>query len=292
MECDNENPNANETACGEVQSKFLEATGLAEMPCGAGTGEPPVPGLACPCDFAVDSWRDLMTDGTYPYQACQLSVGPAGEWATMQFGVAEQPFDSGVWSNQLLLATEIQDEDDEIVKGSIRCQATKFEVAPDHISYSPRPFGAVELYHTFEDERLPIQTGVYEACKQDIQTLIDEFFPELECNDKDLDGDGVLAISDGGTDCDDYDSRVYPGSGYWGDQKTASGGYDYNCDGEETKQFTTLCSASLENHCWYGSNATIPECGVTAQQLVSTGGECSAVTPEFCSLETGPQYCN
>lgn len=293
MDCDSESPNANETACGEVQSKFLETTGLAEMPCGAGTGEPPVASLECPCDFAVDSWRDLMTDGTYPYQDCQLNVGPGGIWDNLLLGLFDQEQGSGDRLDQLYLSTEISNEDDGIIKGMTQCSAVKYDANLSLEIYSPRPLGTVVLYHTFENERLPIQTGAHEACQQDLQALIDELFPELECGDgghiSDFDGDGVLAISDGGADCDDYDSRVYPGSAYWHDQAAASGGYDYNCDGQETKQYTALCSTSFENHCWYGSDAIIPECGVTAQQLV---GECSPTFPGLCTLESVTQYCN
>ena len=71
MDCDSENPNANDTACTEVQTKFLAETGLSSLPCGDGTGEPPLPDLECPCGFDAEEVRASLSDQlTYPFVAC------------------------------------------------------------------------------------------------------------------------------------------------------------------------------------------------------------------------------
>ena len=44
----------------------------------------------------------------------------------------------------------------------------------------------------------------------------------------DLDRDGLVAIADGGTDCDDFAAGTYPGA-----PETAGDGIDSDCDGED-----------------------------------------------------------
>lgn len=56
----------------------------------------------------------------------------------------------------------------------------------------------------------------------------------------DSDGDTFLVINLAGAncpgplDCDDSDPNAYPGQESYYDQQRTSGGYDYNCDGDET----------------------------------------------------------
>lgn len=76
------------------------------------------------------------------------------------------------------------------------------------------------------------------------------------------------------TDCCDTDSRAYPGESlYYSTSRTGCGGYDFNCDGSSTKQYTQLSTLA----CGYdpdlmdctstgheGWTTTNPACGVSA----------------------------
>jgi len=176
MDCDSDSPNANETACLEIQSKFLDTTGLAEMPCGAGTGEPPTRDFACPCDFAADTWRELLTDGTYPYPGCKLTARPGTD--DLELSVSE---DQQVrWdTNRIELLSGIVLAH-EPVYSTYLCYGVKHDEILGS-QFQPRPFGAIELHNYFENEILPIQLDIHQACKRDLETLISDVFPGLEC---------------------------------------------------------------------------------------------------------------
>jgi len=107
----------------------------------------------------------------------------------------------------------------------------------------------------------------------------------------DNDGDGHYTIasqtsctgakrnSPAGDDCLDSDKNVYPGQTAWFTTPRADGGWDYNCDGSITQQYTVIanlsgCFSSNNNTTNHGGWATtVPACGVTAQwvQLFCTG---------------------
>jgi hypothetical protein len=70
------------------------------------------------------------------------------------------------------------------------------------------------------------------------------------------------------TDCCDSDSNARPGQTlYYSSARNGCGGYDYNCDGVETREFTqsfsmncnlAMNTCTLLNPGWYGA---VPVCG-------------------------------
>jgi hypothetical protein len=81
----------------------------------------------------------------------------------------------------------------------------------------------------------------------------------------DEDGDGYLAMSAmcGGNDCCDQDAHVHPGQKSFFSQPGACGGYDYNCDGQETPEYGAVnCQWSSFSCSGDGFAAPIPGCGV------------------------------
>lgn len=80
---------------------------------------------------------------------------------------------------------------------------------------------------------------------------------------RDADGDGYGVSADAitscsapdgyvtnSTDCCDLDAQAHPGSAGWGIEPTACGGFDYNCDGSISEQYTTsgsICTYSYED---------------------------------------------
>lgn len=120
---------------------------------------------------------------------------------------------------------------------------------------------------------------------------------------RDLDGDGfgaapaVLLHSappgfvETSNDCDDTDARAHPGQAEMFATPRRSGGYDYDCDGAETKQ-----AVALENGCfWEGAapfgnckayqgwvGGVVPACGSTALWLDDC--DTQGVARTSCSL--------
>ena len=81
----------------------------------------------------------------------------------------------------------------------------------------------------------------------------------------DVDGDGYLAMGTacGGTDCCDTDAHVHPGQTSFFTKPGACGGYDYNCDGQETPEYgATNCQWDTFSCNGDGFAAPIPGCGV------------------------------
>ncbi|HEY3819171.1 MAG TPA: hypothetical protein VGL81_18510 [Polyangiaceae bacterium] len=86
--------------------------------------------------------------------------------------------------------------------------------------------------------------------------------PSATCDE---DGDGYLAKTSacGGTDCCDQDAHVHPGQKSFFSQPGACGGYDYDCDGQETPEYGAAnCQWSTFSCSGDGFAAPIPLCGV------------------------------
>jgi hypothetical protein len=174
MDCDSESPNANVTACGEVQSKFLETTGLGEMPCGTGTGEPPVSELACPCDFGLDTW---LASGEldslnlqYPEKACVVTSEVAVLTLTNGSGDAFQ------------MLSAISDSPGEQITSVFSCGAIIF--TGGSLTLSPEPLGAVDFLNAYDSGRRPAQDLFHQACKLDLVALITSaYYPNLVCDE-------------------------------------------------------------------------------------------------------------
>jgi hypothetical protein len=85
--------------------------------------------------------------------------------------------------------------------------------------------------------------------------------------DCDVDDDGHLAAdvaACGGLDCDDHDPDAHLGQlGFFQEART-SGGFDYDCSGEEESQFSSALDCSrlgLANCSGEGFSSSIPACG-------------------------------
>ncbi len=101
----------------------------------------------------------------------------------------------------------------------------------------------------------------------------------------DSDGDTFLVINQpdancpGPLDCDDDDVDAYPGQESYYDMERTSGGYDYNCDGEETR-FNTTGGGNCRFEWWEclgtGWVNGVPECGQLGTYHVceDVGGDC------------------
>jgi hypothetical protein len=78
------------------------------------------------------------------------------------------------------------------------------------------------------------------------------------------------------TDCCDGDANAYPGqTSYFDVPRATCGGFDYNCDGSQTKLLATLASLSCDltfhtcnfyNEGWSGS---VPDCGLKVNWITS-----------------------
>jgi hypothetical protein len=92
-------------------------------------------------------------------------------------------------------------------------------------------------------------------------------------------------ISDS-SDCCDTDAAAYPGqTSYSSSPRTGCGGYDYNCDGAETKLLTQLASMSCDltfhtctfySEGWAGS---VPGCGLQVNWLTGCTYYAGGPTP-------------
>ncbi len=69
----------------------------------------------------------------------------------------------------------------------------------------------------------------------------------------DCDGDGydkLGCVQDGGTpdDCDDTDPDAFPGQlGWFHEMRNDGAGFDYNCDGQEEREFSEITCGGLSN---------------------------------------------
>ena len=106
----------------------------------------------------------------------------------------------------------------------------------------------------------------------------------------DADQDGYISTLFGGNDCDDSNPDVRPNQTAFFSEPTASGSFDYNCDGQLTKsdQSTTVATGRCDSSigcAWIGRagwDGSPPGCGQTGRKLT---GQCSRATyPQFgCS---------
>lgn len=86
----------------------------------------------------------------------------------------------------------------------------------------------------------------------------------------DHDGDDFYVAAGGADcgellDCDDFDALAFPGQSEFFTEARVSGGFDYDCDGEETPELDTTAGGdcywdwfTCEGSGWYGG---VPACG-------------------------------
>jgi hypothetical protein len=131
-------------------------------------------------------------------------------------------------------------------------------------------------------------------------------------SDPDSDGDGYSTHCTQ-IDCCDSDSNAYPGqTGWFSASRIGCGGYDYNCDGQETKRWTDVaadsgccnamvcapgcCCQACAGGVW--SKCVNPEeCGSEVPACGATGTFCpGGTTPEsggcICLSESKNQECH
>lgn len=101
----------------------------------------------------------------------------------------------------------------------------------------------------------------------------------------DGDADGVFTPED----CDDADPRAFPGQAeFFETPRRGAGGFDFDCDGEETLAFPDLveCNPPLCGHepGWNRLDNIIPACGTVGGW---DDGYCQP-EPGFCSGNAGP----
>ena len=87
----------------------------------------------------------------------------------------------------------------------------------------------------------------------------------------DADGDGYYSVASGGNDCDDSDARAHPNQTMFFTTQRISGGFDYNCDTIETRQFPNIGNcAFMSGTCTLtpGWVSTVPPCGQAANQII------------------------
>lgn len=101
----------------------------------------------------------------------------------------------------------------------------------------------------------------------------------------DSDGDTFLVVNlpgaecPGPLDCDDTDPDAYPGQESYYDHQRASGGYDYDCDGNETRLNTTAggnCRWDWWSCVGTGWVGGVPTCGNVGSwhSCEDVGGDC------------------
>ncbi len=119
---------------------------------------------------------------------------------------------------------------------------------------------------------------------------------------RDLDGDGVggsevrfdfvktAGYSDVTGDCLDLDDTVFPGQTNWFDAPDMDGRYDFNCDGKETPEITTLgeCTSIRCESANEGWDGEVPLCGESERWIVDCELKGLICTKEF---ETRRQKC-
>jgi hypothetical protein len=155
------------------------------------------------------------------------------------------------------------------------------------------PTGRVGRAGDCNDADPNVAPGVTETCDgvdQDCDGFADEGVSSRFYRDTDRDGYGVLgdfvdacAAPVGFTpapfDCDDADDEAFPGETDLFTHARVSGGFDYNCDGMEARQFPRAAAAC--DRCtapdWFWLDA-VPACGTPATYL-----ECSWSETTGCS---------
>jgi len=135
--------------------------------------------------------------------------------------------------------------------------------------------------------------------------------PQTWYIDADGDGYGAAAVQLCATptsgyaskngDCDDTDARAYPGQPAYFDTPRKSGGFDFDCNGDEQEESTLTgachpdgnmanpqCIGAGNMNVWY-SETVAPACGETAGWLIS----CTARPAIGCGIisETRTQKC-
>jgi hypothetical protein len=118
---------------------------------------------------------------------------------------------------------------------------------------------------------------------------IDNDCDGFEVTSLDYDGDGYIAIGAGGTDCDDTNDLVNPYQSNFFLTPRSNGTYDYNCDGQETKQYR-VCGESDTLFCFGGG--VLPECGESGN-MATDSYACGPFGFDTCyDINPVPQGCN
>lgn len=101
--------------------------------------------------------------------------------------------------------------------------------------------------------------------------------------DGDKDGQSPSTLGACGKDCDDADEKSFAGQTKFFTTPAKRGGFDYDCDGVETKQFDTfvkcnLADCSLGAEGWFFAGGATPPCGATGDWItecfVNGSGAC------------------
>ncbi len=106
-----------------------------------------------------------------------------------------------------------------------------------------------------------------------------------DCDDDGYNADTAECQHDGG-DCDDHDPLVHPGQTSWFTQPSSHGSWDYNCNGTDDLEYTSLlmCSGSVScdttTEAWSGMS--VPPCGQTGSY-----GTCMGLAPSCVEKITG-----
>jgi len=80
--------------------------------------------------------------------------------------------------------------------------------------------------------------------------------------DQDGDGHEAATAACGGDDCCDTDARVHPGETEYYSTPGNCGGFDYNCDGQDTPEYgAASCSWDTFSCSGDGFDAPVPSCG-------------------------------
>ncbi len=93
------------------------------------------------------------------------------------------------------------------------------------------------------------------------------------------------------TDCYDYNGNAYPGASSWWTTQRGDSSYDYDCDGSQTKQYssTASCGTSLGD-CYVASSgwsSSVPACGSSGgYSLTSDSDGCSWSWSSFSCVVT------
>ncbi|MBK7863501.1 MAG: hypothetical protein IPJ65_33845 [Archangiaceae bacterium] len=105
-------------------------------------------------------------------------------------------------------------------------------------------------------------------------------------------GSSLAGLATNNLDCCDSDSRAHPGGGAYTSPRTGCGGYDFDCNGADTRSDTSTNGCSLAGSCSGGdtvctgdgwAGAGFPACGASATyNTCSTQLNCNQATCPGC----------